>query len=157
MIGPTELSNIEIDRYSIRKRITDELVAAGWTDTFIDLVDDNWPVGASIVVPGIYIQTDDNENAGYELGTDGRRLEVFVNIYGANDADRWRLSEALMSIFRRLIPIYEYVDGSELDPPQVGYLDTEDVDYRPIKSLATTPDAERWRSVVHATLLREDS
>lgn len=157
MIGPTDLSHIEIDRYSLRKRITDELVAAGWTNLTIDLVDDNWPVGQQIAVPGIYIKTDEAENVGYELGSYGRMLDVFVNVFGANDADRWRLSEAIVDIFRRLIPIYAYVDGTEVAPPQVGYLDTDSVDYRPINPLATTPDAERWRSVVHATLLRDDS
>lgn len=156
MAGPAELSNVEIDRYSLNKAITDDLVGLGFL-VHVEIAQDNWPVGAVIQVPGVYILTDTNENTGFELGAYGIRREVFIHIYGKNDADRYRMAEAMVRLFRKNIPIYDYVTGNEADPLPVGFLDTEDVDYRPIRPLTTTPDAERWRIVVHATLLREDS
>lgn len=156
MPGPSELTNVEIDRYSLVKALQDQLTADGWTVP-VELAKDDWPVGVTIQVPGIYVLFDTNENAGFELGAFGVRRNVFVHIFGSNDADRYRIAEAVMGYFRKTIPIYDYVTGNEGNPAPVGFLDTEDVDYRPIRPLTTTPDAERWRIVVHATLLREDS
>jgi len=156
MAGPSTLSGAEIDRYSVVKALTDALIADGW-DVDVQLAQDDWPVGVEINPPQVFVLFGPSENAGFEIGSFGLRHDLFMHIYGKNDADRVRLAEAIKDLFRKNIPIYAYVDGTEANPAQVGFLDTEDVDYRPVQVPSTTPDTERWRMVVHATVLREDS
>jgi len=153
MPGPSDLSNAEIDQYSIQRYIQSGLDALGWS-IVVHQVTDGWPVYEQIETPGVYVSLEESEVAGIELGSHGKQRQLFVYIYGQNDAQRTRLAETLEDTIRDIVLIYDFVDGNEANPDVVDQFQTNSVRWEKIPSITTTPDKEKWRSVVTATLRR---
>lgn len=157
MPGPTVLSLIEIDRYSIVHALQSGLDVAGW-DVPVDMVRDRWPSADEINTPAIFVLMDFSRTAPWELGSHGKEREVFIHIYATNDSERDRLAEEICDFVRDIVPIYDWQDGNETSPSIVGYFNTEgDVEFRPIRAISTAPKEEQWRAVVQATLTRQDA
>lgn len=155
MPGPLDLSNAEIDQYSIKHYVQSGLAALGWDTVFVDQVRDGWPVYEEIEVPGVYVLLENGEPAPYELGSHGNGETAHCFIYGENDAQRTRLADTIKDFFRDTIPIFNFVDGNETSPEINDYFVTDSVRWEKIASTAITPDKEKWRSVVTATLRRQ--
>ena len=155
MFGPTQLSDAEIDQYSITHYVASGLNAAGWTTVSVDFVRDGWPDYDDLGVPGVYIDLTDSNVAGIELGSHGKSRIVSFYVYGANDAQRNRLADSVENTVRDVIPFYDFVDGNETSPDIAGYFLTDSVRWEKIPSVSTTPDKEKWRAVVTATLRRQ--
>lgn len=155
MPGPLDLSFSEINQYSITHYVQSGLAQLGWSTVLVDQVRDGWPVYEQIATPGVYITIDNGEIAGFELGSHGDQLQTFVFIYGQNSAQQVRLAETIEHMFRDTIPIFDFVDGNETSPAITDYFVTDSVRWEKIPSFTTTPDKEKWRSVVTATLRRQ--
>lgn len=156
MASPTELSQAEIDSYSIRHHIETYLADNNWTTVRVFDVADGWPVYEDIWLPGVYLQLEGTDTVlvPYELGSHAKRRRVYIHIFGENDAQRVRLAESIAEMFRDIIPIYDYVDGNETSPDEVGYFETDNAGWRKLIQTRNTPTKERFRSVVSATLRR---
>lgn len=157
MPGPTELSLLEIDRYSITHALQSTLDAAGW-NVPVDMIRDSWPSVEEISPPSVFILMDFSSTAPWELGSNGKEREVFIHIYATNDSERDRLAEEVCDFVRDIVPIYNWQDGNEISPSIVEYFNTVgEVEFRPIRALTTAPLEEQWRAVVQATLSRQDA
>ena len=157
MPGPEELSLLEKDRYSITHALQTALDAAGWSVS-VDMVRERWPTREEVFPPAVWILMDFSRTAPWELGSHGKEREVFIHIYATNDSERDRLAEEICDIVRDVIPIYDWQDGNETSPAIIQYFNTEgDVEFRPIRSIATAPEDEQWKAVVQATLTRQDA
>jgi hypothetical protein len=122
------------------------------------MIRDRWPAGEEIDPPQVWILMDFSRTAPWELGSHGKEREVFFHIYATNDSERDRLAEEICDIVRDVIPIYDWQDGNEVDPPIIEYFNTEgDVEFRPIRAILAAPKQEQWRAVVQATLTRQDA
>lgn len=154
MPGPLDLSNAEIDQYSIEYHVQSGLDALGW-EVPVHQVTEGWPVYEQIEVPGVYVIIEESEVAPFELGSHGKQRQAFLYIYGANDAQRTRLAETLEDMVRDIMLIYDFVDGNETSPDVLDEFVTDSVRWEKIPSIQTTPDKEKWRSVVTATLRRQ--
>lgn len=149
-------SNAEISEYSIRHHLDQKLSDFGW-DLTISPSDEGWPGYESIAPPAIYLFLREVQDAGVELGSDGGEYTVLTYIFGKNEAQRTRLAELIRNVFSRGIPIYDYVTGNETSPSPTGeYLEApqDSVGWQKIPHTYDAPDAERFRSVVTATLRR---
>lgn len=157
MTGPSTLSHLEVDRYSITHAIDLALSGSGWSVN-VDQVTDLWPSGDEIQPPAVYVLIANNRTAPWELGAHGKQREVYAHIYATNDSERDRLSEEICDVFRDIIPIYGWSSGNETTPSVSGSFNTEgDVEFRHIPALANSPDVEKWRAVVQAILTRQDA
>lgn len=157
MNGPQELSLLEKDRYSVTRTVQSGLDAAGWNIP-VDMIRDRWPTADEITLPSVWILMDFNSTAPWELGTHGKEREVFIHIYATNDSERDRLAEGICDLVRDIVPIYDWQDGNDVNPPVIEYFNTEgEVEFRPIRAITTAPKEEQWRAVVQATLTRQDA
>lgn len=158
MTSPTELSQAEIDNYSIRHAISLTLADQGWNTVQVFDVDDGWPDYEELVVPGIYVLIDETNTVlvPYELGSHAKRRMVFVHIYAKSNSQRVRLAEMIADRIRDILPIYNYVTGNEEtdDLDVVDYFETDNAGWRKIIQTRQTPVKERFRSVVTANLRR---
>lgn len=154
MPGPLDLSNAEIDQYSIQYYVQSGLDALGWTVP-VQQITDGWPVYEQIETPGVYVIVEESEVAPFELGSHGKQRTLFAHIYGQNDAQRTRLAETLEDMIRDIVLIYDFVDGNETSPDVLDEFVTDSVRWEKIPAISTTPDKEKWRSVVTATLRRQ--
>lgn len=149
-------SDAEISEYSIRHHLNQRLSDFGWNLT-ITPSDEGWPVYDSIVPPAIILFVREVQDAGVELGSDGAEYVVLTYIFGKSEAQRVRLAELIRKVFSRGVPIYNYVTGNETSPDPTGeYLESpvDSVGWQNIPHTYDAPDAERYRSVVTATLRR---
>lgn len=157
MPGPTELSLLEIDRYSVTYALQTALDAAGW-EVPVNMITERWPTADEITPPCVWILMDFSATAPWELGSHGKEREVFIHIYATNDSQRDRLAEEICDIVRDIIPIYDWQDGNEDTPSIVEYFNTQgEVEFRPIRAILAAPNQEQWRAVVQATLTRQDA
>jgi hypothetical protein len=156
--SPTELSQAEIDSYSIRHHIKLLLAAEGWTTARVFDLSDGWPEYQDLYTPGVYVLVEASDAAWvpFELGSHAKRRQAFAHIFGENDAQRVRLAETISEMFRDIVPIYDYVTGNEEDEDLTAsdYLETDSVAWRKLITTRNTPDKEKFRSVVTATLRR---
>jgi hypothetical protein len=157
MAGPESLSLLAKDKYSVVHTLRNELADQGW-NVPVDLIRNGWPDAEEINPPSIWVLMDLSRTAPWELGVHGKERETFIYIYATNDSERDALAEAICDIVRDIIPIYDWVTGSETSPSVVEYFNTEgDVEFRPIRAPTTAPKEEQWRAVVQATLTRQDA
>jgi hypothetical protein len=157
MSGPTQLSLLEIDGYSVVHALQLGLNTSGW-DIPVDLVRDRWPTADEVELPCVWVLMDFSSTAPWELGSNGKEREVFVHIYAENSSERDRLSEEIANLVRDIIPIYDWQDGNETNPSIVEYFNTQgEVEFRPIRAPINAPKQEQWRAVVQATLTRQDA
>lgn len=157
MPGPTELSLMEIDGYSIVYALQTGLNTSGWNIP-VDLVRERWPAADEVVTPSVWVLMDFNSTAPWELGSNGKEREVFIHIFATNSSERDRLAEEIANLVRDIIPIYDWQDGNETNPSVVEYFNTQgEVEFRPIRAPSNAPLSERWRAVVQATLTRQDA
>lgn len=154
VFSPTTLSDFEIDQYSLTRHIQSGLAAAGWTSVTVDQSRDGWPDYEELRVPGVYVLMQTSTPAGYELGSHAKQRTAFIHIFGKNDAQRTRLGESIEDMIRDVVPIFNFVTGNETDPDFLEYFETDEVRLEKIPSLTITPDKEKWRSIVSATLRR---
>lgn len=156
MATPTDLSQAEIDNYSIRHNIELVLAAQGWTTVQVFDVNDGWPEYEELYTPGVYVLLNESETVRvpYELGSHAKQWSVFIHIFGENDAQRVRLAETIAEMFRDIVPIYDFVDGNEANPDVVDYFETDSAGWRKISVTKNAPVKERYRSVVRASLRR---
>ena len=158
MASPTELSQAEIDNYSIRHHIELLLAAEGWTTARVFDISDGWPEYQDLYTPGVYVLIEASDAAWvpFELGSHAKRRQAFVHIFGQNDAQRVRLAETISEMFRDIVPIYDYVTGNEEDEDldTSDYFETDSVAWRKLITTRNTPDKEKFRTVVTATLRR---
>lgn len=154
MPGPTDISEGEINQYSITHFVASGLNSLGWTTVKVKQVADGWPVYEELSAPGVYILCESSDLAGFELGSNGKSLSVFFNIYGENDAQRTRLAETIQDMVRDIVPIYNFVTGNETSPEISDHFVTDSVGWEKIPSLTTSPEKEKWRSLVTAELRR---
>lgn len=154
MPGPHELSDAEINEYSIKYHVQSGLTALGW-DVTVDLIRDGWPDNEELSVPGVYVTVNTSEVAGYELGSHGKQIQALAYIYGANDSQRTRLADTIEDQFRDIVPIYDYIDGNEDSPDISGYFETDSVRWEKIPTLSIVPDKQKWRALVSAFLRRQ--
>lgn len=151
------LSVGEISEYSIRHYIQTRLTAWNW-DIDVKPSDDGWSDDDEIVLPAVYVDLRDVEVAGVELGSNGSRILVNVQIYGENPAQRTRLAELITkNVFRDTVPIFDYVTGNEVNPDTTGeYFITDSVGWTKLPSAYNAPDSQRYRANVSATLRRAE-
>lgn len=154
MPDPTTLSKAEIDQYSITYHIQSGLAALDWDTVTVDQMRDGWPVYEEVRVPGVYVFVVDSTPAGFELGSHAKQRRAFIHIFGENDAQRTRLADTIEDMIRDIIPVYNFVTGNETAPVIGDYFATDDVGWEKIPSLTSSPEKERWRSLVTATLRR---
>jgi hypothetical protein len=102
----------------------------------------------------VYVSLQASTPAGFELGSHGKSRAIEVVIYGENDAQRVRLAETIENIIRGVVPIYSFITGNETSPTIDDYFVTDDVGWEKIPSLSITPQKQRWRSSVSATVRR---
>lgn len=144
----------ELSDWSIRTAIQDALAATNWNITVLP-ADEGWPVYDAVERPAVYVWMGEAQDRGVELGSDGIGYIVAVQIFGKNDAQRTRLADQIMRLFKRTIPIYNYVTGTESNPEPTGeYFITDDVGWRKIPHVYNAPDSERWRAIVTAVVRR---
>ena len=144
----------EISEYSIRKHLTERLEAFNIRIP-ITPADEGWPDYESVSIPSIYLFVGESQDEGVELGSDGSEYIVNLYIFAKHDAMRTRLGYLMKDIFRKTIPIFNYVTGNEADPEPTGeYFITQNVGWQKIQHVYNASDAERWRSVVTAVLAR---
>lgn len=144
----------EISEMSVRNHISKRLLAFNMR-TPIHPADEGWPDYETLRPPLLVLQLGEVANAGVELGSDGSRYTVAVYVFARSGPERTRLGAVLKDIFRKTIPIYNYVTGTEVDAEPTGeYFITDDVGWTPIPHIYNAPDAERWRAVVNTVLRR---
>lgn len=144
----------EISSLSVQKHLSERLLAYNMR-TPIRPSDEGWPDYETLVPPMLMVWLGEVNDRGVELGSDGSQYIMSVYIFARSDAERTRLGAVLKDIFRKTIPIFNYVTGTESDPEPTGeYFITENVGWRPIPHIYNAPDAERWRAVVNATISR---
>jgi hypothetical protein len=151
-----QLTDYDVSEYSIRNHLTKRLNAQGY---FIRIIsqDEGWPDYEKLQRPSVYLWVGESEDTGVELGSDGSRYIVAVQVFAKSDAERSRLAELIKTVFKRTIPIYNYVTGNEPDPEPTGeYFLTDSVGWNKIPHIYNAPDAERWRAVVNAVLRRAE-
>jgi hypothetical protein len=144
----------ELSEYSIRNHLSKRLPAF---NLHIPIYPSNegWPDYETVERPSVMLWVGDISDEGMELGSSGERYVVNAHIFANNDAERARIGSVLKDIFRRTIPIYNYVTGNEVDPDPTGeYFRTDDVGWQRIPHIYNAPDAERWRAVATAVLVR---
>jgi hypothetical protein len=149
IIGPEEQS-----LYSIVDHLRSRLNALGWT---LEVLPDTggWPDYDSLKVPSVYVNLDTVTTAGVELGSDGSRALCLVTVYGANDAQRFRLAGLIRKIFDRTIPLFSYTTGNEDNPTPTGeYFITDSVGWRKLPSPYNESDKQQYRALITATLRR---
>jgi hypothetical protein len=158
MASPTELSQAEIDNYSIRRAIELALATEGWTTVQVFDIDDGWPEYEELVVPAAYVLLDETDTVlvPFELGSHAKRRSLFIHIFGRSNSQRVRLAEMIADRIRDIIPIYNYVTGNEEsgDLDVVDYFETDNAGWRKIIQTRQTPIKERYRSLVTASLRR---
>lgn len=147
-------STDEISEYSVRYYLTNRLQDFN-VHIPVQQMNDGWPDYESVSIPSIYLWLGDTQDEGVELGSDGSQYIINLYIFARNDAQRTRLGFLMKDIFRKTIPIYNYVTGNEENPEPTGeYFVTDEVGWQKIPHVYNAPDAERWRAVATATLRR---
>ncbi len=155
MPGPTELSQAEIDSYSIQLYVQSGLDALGWSTVQVLQAMEGWPVYEELVTPSVYVICEASDLAGLELGSHGKSRTAFFYIHGQNDAQRTRLADTIQDMVRDIIPIYNFTDGNEADPTIDQFFETESVGWEKIPSTTSDPKNQKWRAVVTAVLNRD--
>lgn len=146
----------EVSQWSIEHHLNKRLAAFNISTQVIP-ANEGWPDYESVSVPSIYLFVGESSVDGVELGSDGSEYIVNLFIFARHDTERTRLGYLMKDIFRKTIPIYNYVTGNEVDPEPTGeYFITDDIGWQKISHIYNAPDAERWRAVVTAVLRRTE-
>lgn len=161
MPGPSTLSTFEIDKASIRLTVQSGLAANGWTGTSavpVKLARNGFPVAEEITLPSVYVELDESQVAGWDLGSHGKSRLVFVHIFAKNDGMKERLAEEITNFFRDgTVQPLAFVTGAETSPASTGFYAVDSVGWRSIPMPAQATDADRWRARVRAELRRDDA
>jgi hypothetical protein len=146
----------EISEWSVRHHLGKRLRAYNIL-TDINPANEGWPDYETVEIPSLYLWLGTSEVDGVELGSDGSSYVASVYIFADNDTRRTRWAYLIKDIFRKTIPIYNYVTGNEVNPEPTGeYFISEDIGWNKIPHIYNAPDAERWRAVVTALLRRSE-
>ena len=144
----------EVSEYSIRNHLAQRLPAFNLRVPIYSS-NEGWPDYETVQRPSVMLWVGEVNDEGLELGSGGNRYIVTAHVFANNDAERSRIGSVLKDIFKKTIPIYNYVTGNEVSPDPTGeYFRTDDVGWQKIPHVYNAPDAERWRAVVTATLAR---
>lgn len=155
-MGRYSLSTAEIDLYSIRLCVQSGLASGGWNFP-VKLANNGWPVGSEIKPPIVYIGFDESAVAGVELGSNGKRRNVVIEVYASNDPMRYSVAEDIINLFRdgKVAPL-AFVTGSESSPAADGVYNVDTVRWRSVPVPASAADVDKWRAKVFATIRRSE-
>lgn len=144
----------ELSEYSVRYHLANRLADFNLRIPIYPS-NEGWPDYETVQRPSIMLWIGTMTDEGVELGSGGRGYVLTAHVFANNDAERARIGSVSMDIFKKTIPIYNYVTGNETNPVPTGeYFRTDDVGWERIPHVYNAPDAERWRAVVTATLAR---
>jgi hypothetical protein len=157
-MGRTTLTTAEIDLYSIRLCVQSGLNANGWGGAVpVKLASNGWPKADEIVPPVIYVAFSESTIAGYELGSNGKRRDVTLEIYAHNDPTRYSLAEEVTNMFRDgVVTPLAFVTGNEASPAANGVYAIDGVRWRLVPMPSTAADVDKWRARVQATIRRAE-